>query len=1107
MNMEISSSQTSRRDPRLAIAILAMLGLAIAFWTGSRYPALNSKAAMGGDTPLSGLAFDIVFDIFPNSSLWWALVANSANWIATNIKGMTFGILFGAALLTLLSLLQRRQFKGGFANAALGAAIGAPLGVCVNCAMPIAVGLHMGRMRLETTLAAMMASPTLNVIVVSMTFALLPLHMAAIKLLLALLLVLVAVPLLCRFVLRSETARTRSDFGEIAQVAEPTGVTGWLARRLAPKDAGPQSATLFGALIWYLRAFLSNLFTISILTVPMMLAAAVLGAIIASFFDTNAAVGILPRSGMLMIPLAMLAVALVAAFVPAPIALDVILTVVLLSVGLSSNYAMVALIALGSTSIYAVIVLWRVISRRTALVMFGAVIAMAVAGGILARYIAPVEMRYQREQVLTGIKDLGPIALPQAPPPQAAMPMEEIALHSAKMRLSRETLAAEIASSNGSTIELSRLIYPAGRPSAEGAGVGSGATAFTRLPGRALGLAEEGTTSPLFEFDTYMLGGAIAAGDVDGDGWEDVLVRRPTGGVGLSLYRNLGGSFARQTIDLGEYATSEFLDVALADWNGDGALDLIGSTRRGELLVIPNKAGQFTMSDAGAFVLQLPPRIRAMTFAFADFDRDSRLDMAVGGWASGTGREGLAGAGVATDALVFMAWNDGAGPPGLTPLPVSPGQTLTLLAHDFDGNGYPDLLKGDDVAGTDELLYFGPGRTTLPTGAATQPFPYLGRTSMSYDLGDWNNDLVADVYGVQISNRNMPDRDDQRMGVRHFEICSQAAADLGWKRARIRQCADEMRSIDQIRGPGLTGKTRCQQLMGDRDRSVCLAIDYLFQLDRDLDGSDKILAARSFALCRKQLAAIPELQYLCGGLQLNRSPKLQGDALAQRHVPVVPKGNMLFNGSADGRFRDEAEAQGVRMPGWGWNSRFTDLDQDGWEDLLVMTGIWVSPGRSTPNIFYRNDHGRFKNATDSFGLGDIAPAYSYALTDFDRDGDVDVLRPPESLAMVVHRNDRPAGQALWVRLRDTIGNSMGIGAMVTMCTGTTTNVRPGPCQRRWVRASGGYMSFDPIAAHFGIGSAKKVSLVEVRWPDGEITRISPVHLRSGELLIERTASR
>ena len=165
---------SARLDARLIIAVAVLVGLTLSFWLSSRYPALNEKALMGGDTPMSGLAFDVVFDIMPDSPVWWEFVANTANWIMTNLKGMAFGLLFGAGILTLLSLITKRSFKNGFANAALGTAIGAPLGVCVNCAAPIALGLHQGRMRLETTLSALLASPTLNVIVVTMSFAMLP---------------------------------------------------------------------------------------------------------------------------------------------------------------------------------------------------------------------------------------------------------------------------------------------------------------------------------------------------------------------------------------------------------------------------------------------------------------------------------------------------------------------------------------------------------------------------------------------------------------------------------------------------------------------------------------------------------------------------------------------------------------------------------------------------------------------------------------------------------------------------------------------------------------------------------------------------------------------
>ena len=216
------------------------------------------RPSWGGDTPLSGLSFDIAIRIFPNSGIVWEIIANTANWISTNLLGMTFGVLFGAALLTLLSLVKKRSFEGSFANAALGAAIGAPLGVCVNCAAPIALGLHAGRMRLETTLAALLASPTLNIIVVTMSFALLPLYLAAIKLALALLMVLVAIPLLCKYVLVTETTGPENDTKKMAEASQPKGVTGWMLRVLSPKDADPAPHNSAESLVWFSRNYARN---------------------------------------------------------------------------------------------------------------------------------------------------------------------------------------------------------------------------------------------------------------------------------------------------------------------------------------------------------------------------------------------------------------------------------------------------------------------------------------------------------------------------------------------------------------------------------------------------------------------------------------------------------------------------------------------------------------------------------------------------------------------------------------------------------------------------------------------------------------------------------
>ena len=53
------------------------------------------------------------------------------------------------------------------------------------------------------------------------------------------------------------------------------------------------------------------------------------------------------------------------------------------------------------------------------------------------------------------------------------------------------------------------------------------------------------------------------------------------------------------------------------------------------------------------------------------------------------------------------------------------------------------------------------------------------------------------------------------------------------------------------------------------------------------------------------------------------------------------RGNSLFvNASQQGaeRFTDISTDAGVTMGGWAWSSRFVDINNDGWEDLLVANG-------------------------------------------------------------------------------------------------------------------------------------------------------------------------
>ena len=203
----MASSLLPPSPKRLLLTALLIAVLAYLFWTGSRYPALDEKAMMSGAIQLEdALSFEAAFPVHADMGLIERVFWSTLNWINTNKKGMSFGILFAAAILTALGNLQQRSFNSRWANALLGLGIGTPLGVCVNCAAPIARGMYAGGMRAETVLAAMVASPTLNVVVLTLAFSLLPFYMVAAKIGLSLLLILIGVPLICRLLPADQVA-------------------------------------------------------------------------------------------------------------------------------------------------------------------------------------------------------------------------------------------------------------------------------------------------------------------------------------------------------------------------------------------------------------------------------------------------------------------------------------------------------------------------------------------------------------------------------------------------------------------------------------------------------------------------------------------------------------------------------------------------------------------------------------------------------------------------------------------------------------------------------------------------------------------------------------
>ena len=173
----------------LAAAAVTLLGV---FWFTSRYPQLLAKADHVGQA-LPSMAFSHeVLHVAADAPLWQRILSGAVNWLDSMKLGMSFGVLLGALLHTVLRYYPLKIGKNLYLNSLKGALVGVPAGVCANCAVPTACGVTRGHGRVEVALGFLFSSPNFNPVVVMMTFMALPLAMSLTKYAILLLVILVS---------------------------------------------------------------------------------------------------------------------------------------------------------------------------------------------------------------------------------------------------------------------------------------------------------------------------------------------------------------------------------------------------------------------------------------------------------------------------------------------------------------------------------------------------------------------------------------------------------------------------------------------------------------------------------------------------------------------------------------------------------------------------------------------------------------------------------------------------------------------------------------------------------------------------------------------------
>ncbi len=214
----------------------------------------------------------------------------------------------------------------------------------------------------------------------------------------------------------------------------------------------------------------------------------------------------------------------------------------------------------------------------------------------------------------------------------------------------------------------------------------------------------------------------------------------------------------------------------------------------------------------------------------------------------------------------------------------------------------------------------------------------------------------------------------------------------------------------------------------------------------------------------------------------------------------------------DGKFfSDTAQQAGLNSRQLlGWGIAFLDVDEDGWPDLITANGhvypeveregrpVVGDRYRQKTLLFRNQGNGRFSDITDQAGAGFAAarPARGMAIGDLDGDGRPEIVivnmnQTPSLLKNLTFRRN-------WVRfaLTGTKSNRSAIGARVTVEAG-------GRKQMSEIFGGGSYLSQNEFALYFGLGGAKKMDRVEVRWPNGGLQHWTDLQANREYSFVER----
>jgi tetratricopeptide (TPR) repeat protein len=519
----------------------------------------------------------------------------------------------------------------------------------------------------------------------------------------------------------------------------------------------------------------------------------------------------------------------------------------------------------------------------------------------------------------------------------------------------------------------------------------------------------------------------IAAADIDSDGWDEIYVLQP-GGLPNRLYKNDGSGRFR---DISREAGLDILDntpaALFVDLRNSGHQDLVLMRSTMPMLFLNDGNGRFRHVP-DAFRFQTQPQGMFTSVAAADYDRDGRLDLYLCSY------------------FFFQ----------------SEAQYRYPVPYHDARNGPPNFLfrnRLDESPG-----YFEDVTEAAGMNHNNNHFTFAA-TWCDYNGDGWPDLYVTNDFGRKNLYRNTSG---------HF-----------------RDVAEEAGVVDL--GPGMSAAW----------------------FDYDGDGRPDLLVSNMWSSCGQRIVNDPAF-----------GPAVQDSALREAYRHHV-KGNSLYRNNGDGTFAYTGDSQGIEIGPWSWSCDGADFDNDGVPEIYIACGMLTNNGTTDlmsyfyrqvvskspvrymaapdyengwnainqlireecswagpePNLFFARRAGRYYNFSGVSGIDVAEDSRSFAFTDIDGDGNLDlVVKSRLGPQVRIFQNDCGTGRkAIAISLRGTKSNRDAIGARVEV-----------DGQVKWAAAGSAYLSQHTKRLHFGLGDRERAEKARIHWPSGEVQELPPL---------------